>query len=39
LSEEDSWALINFLLIAHGSSVPNEEISAANAREVAIRAP
>jgi hypothetical protein len=38
LSEEDSWALINFLLIAHGSSVPGEEISAANARDVAIRA-
>jgi mono/diheme cytochrome c family protein len=39
LSEEDSWALINFLLIAHGSNVPNEEISAANARDVAIRVP
>jgi cytochrome c553 len=38
LSEDDSWALINFLLIAHGSNVPNEEISAANARDVAVRA-
>jgi hypothetical protein len=39
LSEEDSWELINFLLIAHGSNVPNEEISAANAHDVAIRVP
>lgn len=38
LSDEDGWALINFLLIAHGSNVPNEEISAANARDVPIRA-
>jgi hypothetical protein len=37
LSEDDSWALLNFLLIAHGSNVPAEEISAANAHDVIIR--
>ena len=39
LTEEDCWALVNFMLVAHGSSVPEQEISAANARDVLIRAP
>jgi hypothetical protein len=39
LTEEQCWALVNFILIAHGSNVPAEEISAANARDVLIRTP
>src|SRR4029079_1723646 len=27
LSEEERWAIVNFMLIAHGSNVPAEEIS------------
>src|SRR6185295_13270062 len=29
LTEEECWAIVNFMLIAHGSNVPAEEISAA----------
>lgn len=39
LDEEECWAVVNFLLIAHGSDVPEQEISAANARDVLIRRP
>lgn len=39
VSEEDSYAILNFLLIAHGSNVPTEEISAVNARDIPIRTP
>jgi Cytochrome c len=39
LTEEESWALVNFMLVAHGSAVPDQEISAANARDVLIRTP
>ena len=39
LTEEECWALVSFMLIAHGSNVPEQEISAANARDVLIRTP
>jgi len=39
LSEEECWAIVSFMLIAHGSNVPAGEISAANARDVLIRTP
>jgi len=39
LTEEECWALVNFILVAHGSAVPEQEISAANARDVLIHAP
>lgn len=37
LSESDTWAVVNFVLIAHGSDVPEAGISAANADHVLIR--
>lgn len=39
LTEEECWALVNFMLVAHGSSVPEQEISVANARDVLLRTP
>ena len=39
LSEEECWAIVSFMLIAHGCNVPAGEISAANARDVLIRTP
>jgi hypothetical protein len=39
LSEEEYWAIVSFMLIAHGSNVPPEEISVANAHDVLIRTP
>jgi cytochrome c553 len=36
LAAEDYWAVVNFMLIAHGSAVP-AEISAENAKSVPIR--
>jgi len=39
LNEEECWSVVNFMLIAHGSDVPEQEISAANARDVLIRRP
>jgi hypothetical protein len=38
LREEDYWAVITFVLIANGSSVPEGDISVANAGSVLIRA-
>jgi len=37
LRDEDSWAVITFVLIANGSTVPEGDISAANASSVLIR--
>jgi hypothetical protein len=37
LREDDYWSVITFLLIANGSSVPEGDISAANAGSVLIR--
>ena len=39
LTEEDYWALVQFMLIAHGSEVPQEGISADNGARVVINAP
>lgn len=36
LTEEDYWAVVSFMLVAHGSDVPEEGVSADNAAEVAI---
>lgn len=38
LSDNDVWAVVNFMLIAHGSEVPAGEISPENASDVPIRA-
>lgn len=38
LPEEDYWAVVNFILVAHGSAVPPEGITAANAAAVPIAA-
>lgn len=38
LSEPDFWAIVNFVLIAHGSEVPPGEITPDNAANVLIRA-
>jgi mono/diheme cytochrome c family protein len=36
LSTEDYWAVINFILVAHGASVPDKGIDSDNARTVII---
>jgi mono/diheme cytochrome c family protein len=36
LSTEDYWAVINFILVAHGVKVPDKGIDSGNAREVVI---
>jgi hypothetical protein len=36
LTEQDYWALVHFMLLAHGSEVPAEGVSAANGALVAI---
>lgn len=38
LSDGDVWAVVNFMLIAHGSEVPPGEITPDNAPDVLIRA-
>jgi mono/diheme cytochrome c family protein len=37
MTEEDYWAVVQFMLIAHGSDVPPEGVSEANGAQVAIR--
>lgn len=37
LKPEDYWAIINFVLIAHGAAIPQGGITADNAKSVAIR--
>lgn len=39
MNEEDYWAVVQFMLIAHGSDVPRQGISAANGAQVAIHSP
>jgi hypothetical protein len=39
MTGEDYWAVVQFMLIAHGSDVPEEGVSAANGARVAIAAP
>jgi len=36
LSTEDYWAVVNFMLVAHGAKVPDKGIDTGNAREVVI---
>lgn len=36
LSEEEYWAVVNFMLTAHGSAVPPEGVSAANAKSIPV---
>ena len=37
LKPEEYWAIVNYMLIAHGVAVPPEGISEANAKSVAIQ--
>lgn len=37
LKPEEYWAVVNFILISHGVSVPPEGVTAANAKSVALR--
>lgn len=36
LTNDDYWAVINFMLVAHGVKIPDKGIDAGNAREVVI---
>jgi hypothetical protein len=36
LSEEDYWAIVNFMLLAHGVDVPPEGVTRANASAVKL---
>jgi len=36
LTDQDYWAIVQFMLIAHGSTVPARGISPENAAQVAI---
>jgi mono/diheme cytochrome c family protein len=39
MTEADYWAVVQFMLIAHGSEVPEEGVSAANGARIAIATP
>jgi cytochrome c len=36
LSDDDYWAIVNFMLLAHGASVPDEGVASANAASVRL---
>lgn len=36
LSDDDYWALVNFMLLAHGARVPDEGVASANAASVRL---